>query len=652
MQIRRVIVYGRNGGHREVEFRIGKLNIVSGDAKSGKSAILEIIDYCLGASKCLIPDGAVRNGSSHYAVILTDESGEIFICRRDPPANQDASEAIWVLLGRSVDVPPISEFESNFNRASLRALLTTRLGIGENETEREEWQTKRAYAANFRHALMYCLQNQNEVDQKAFLFHNTGDRDRFQAVQDTLPYFLGSQNGDRPRIRAQIREAMRELRLAERRLEEQSLIAGQGLARAQSLVREAVQVGLLPESLESGSSEAIAQNLDFAMRQYRDRSALPDLPSDILGQLDARQDEAMSRVTEIDRQLRAVQEIEHTGHDYNSEVRRQERRLQAIQLFRNSQGNQICPVCGTECDQSVNSEEAAKLANRLQTELEGAEASRPRLEAVRDSLRRERNVVAGSLRDIRESRAQLMAQQDELRRVADLREVQAQFVGRASLYLESGALNTSDNREQLQKEIAYAESNVKSLREQLGEVGGDRFESAVSIISRDMTQMAGLIDFEYKDDFIRFDPRGLTVIADTRTGPVPMERMGSGENWMSCHVMSHLAIHKWFATEERPVPRFMVFDQLSQVWFPTQGDLTGGDWNSVERLYKLIEDQLNELDGKLQFIALEHVVLDRDWFQDAMVVDWHNGEKLIPKEWLVGQPESLEESVSPLAEPE
>ncbi len=31
------------------------LNLISGESKTGKSAIIDIIDWCLGASECKIP---------------------------------------------------------------------------------------------------------------------------------------------------------------------------------------------------------------------------------------------------------------------------------------------------------------------------------------------------------------------------------------------------------------------------------------------------------------------------------------------------------------------------------------------------------------------------------------------------------------------
>ena len=60
------------------------------------------------------------------------------------------------------------------------------------------------------------------------------------------------------------------------------------------------------------------------------------------------------------------------------------------------------------------------------------------------------------------------------------------------------------------------------------------------------------------------------LMADTPEGPIPMSRMGSGENWVGYHLIGHLALHKWFALQKRPVPRFLFLDQPSQVYFPPE----------------------------------------------------------------------------------
>ena len=48
MQIRELVLYGRNGKVRHLPFSLGTVNIITGKSKTGKSADGDIIDYCMG----------------------------------------------------------------------------------------------------------------------------------------------------------------------------------------------------------------------------------------------------------------------------------------------------------------------------------------------------------------------------------------------------------------------------------------------------------------------------------------------------------------------------------------------------------------------------------------------------------------------------
>lgn len=634
MQISKIILYGRRGDTRQIIFELGKLNVLTGSSKTGKSAILEIVDYCLGAKRCTIPDGAVRNGCSHYAVVLRIGDDDVFICRQDPPGNQDSSEHIWIVVAPSVAVPDIKQFTANFNRETLRSFLTSRLNIADNIFE-PDGLTRSKLVANFRHALVYCLQDQNEVAQRTFLFHDTGDNFERQAVVDTLPFFLGAVDQERPRLRALLREAMREHRIAERRLEEHVSIGGQGFQRALTLVQEARQCGLLSAGGNPEEADEIRAMLEAARDRFRSRQNLPELPVDLMSQLDQSLSGLFQRVEEVDYQLRQIGDLESAETGFMGECDEQKSRLQSIGLHKTVDGQDICPVCGQDAE-VTSSAELQDLIQVIEQELAGVQASRPRFEALRDRLIAEKATLSQQVQQAKANRTALMAQQSELRAIADLQQVQAQLYGKVLLYLDSGALSLKDDRVPLEQAVIDAQQRVDNLRAQLdSEVEDERFDSAISIISRDISEMARELELEYQDAYFRFDPNRLMLIADTSNGPVPMDKMGSGENWVSCHLMAHLAFHKWFIRANRPVPRFLLIDQPSQVYFPKETEDSGeDDWIPVRRMFRLMYDRVAQAEGALQVIVSDHVFLRDDWFQSTVIENWRDGLKLIPDDWL------------------
>jgi hypothetical protein len=162
-----------------------------------------------------------------------------------------------------------------------------------------------------------------------------------------------------------------------------------------------------------------------------------------------------------------------------------------------------------------------------------------------------------------------------------------------------------------------------------------------------MSTYSSELDLEHKGNQLRLDIRNLTVIADTLDGPVPLYRMGSGENWVGYHVLAHLALHKWFRQKRRPVPSFLIFDQPSQAHYPPERDAEGSinalkdeDKTAVLQLFKLISTAALELAPGLQIIVMDHADLKDSWFETAVVERWRGGMKLIPSDWILGDVEA------------
>ena len=162
-----------------------------------------------------------------------------------------------------------------------------------------------------------------------------------------------------------------------------------------------------------------------------------------------------------------------------------------------------------------------------------------------------------------------------------------------------------------------------------------------------MNQGANLLNLEYKNSPHRIDPKKLTVVADRPSGSVSMERMGSGENWLGCHLIALLALHKYFVEENRPVPHFLILDQLTQVYFPSdkfpqdqifsEDSLTkDDDRKSLENIFDLIFNICEKLNPNFQIIILEHADLEKNQkFQNSLIEEfWSDGKALIPQEWL------------------
>lgn len=93
-QLRKLILWPRHDGEpRIVEFHLGVVNVISGASKTGKSAVIPIIDYCLASDKCAIPVGVIRENCSWFGVLIDTVEGQK--CWRGANPATSKTPATW-----------------------------------------------------------------------------------------------------------------------------------------------------------------------------------------------------------------------------------------------------------------------------------------------------------------------------------------------------------------------------------------------------------------------------------------------------------------------------------------------------------------------------------------------------------------------------
>ncbi|OUD29652.1 AAA family ATPase, partial [Flavobacterium sp. FPG59] len=212
MQIQKIILYSHSGKKRILPFELGKVNIITGESKSGKSALIEIINYCLASSGCDIPEGIIRDTVSYFAIqIIFNDSETAFIARENPNIKGIQASTTVCLLRNIGEIPPnLEDIKSNLNVDALKDFLTRKIGISEN-IHIPDSLTREPLKANFKHSRFYCYQPQYLVADPYQLFYNQNKEFVPQSIKDTLPYFLGAVNENSLAIESEITQLKKNL---------------------------------------------------------------------------------------------------------------------------------------------------------------------------------------------------------------------------------------------------------------------------------------------------------------------------------------------------------------------------------------------------------------------------------------------------------
>ncbi|MBN2224066.1 MAG: DUF3732 domain-containing protein [Deltaproteobacteria bacterium] len=644
-QILNVVLYGYNRKRRILSLNPGRLNIITGASKTGKTALIEIIDYCLGSSYCSIPEGIIRQTVEWVAIRLQVVEGHVFVARRLPSAGQAASSNVLYIVGQNVDIPEYSALIQTTNSNTLEGLLTAHAGIAENIHEPSQGQTRQPLTADIRHALFYCFQQQAEVISNKHLFHKQSEQWIPQAIKDTIPYFLGAVDDRHFAKMAEFRRLRRELHGLERKLAEYESVRGRGFSRAQGLLSEAIDIGLRPDGTTPDDWEQYVTSLrNIYSTPLPEEEEQIGAEGEEYERLQRERQQLVYELQRIKEQLLAAKALSSEREGYSREAEAQSARLHSIQLFEESNevDYRVCPLCQSQLDEAEIPPFIADLQQSI-VELEGqirsVEERSPQMQKVLRTLEESFEETRRKLRENREAMEALQSSNQRLQTLRDRAARRAHILGRIGLYLET--LPALEDTSDLRREINELRSQITQLEEELSdETVEDRIQSCLSLISRDMSQWAKELRLEHSEYPLRLDLKRLTVVADGNDGPIPMERMGSGENWVGYHLISHFALHKWFVVRNRPVPHFLFIDQPSQVYFPEDRDWEqtrrgedGGDREAVARMYRLALQVIQELSPRFQVIITDHANIDEPWFQDCIVERWREGLKLVPPEW-------------------
>ena len=125
MQILDIVVFSHHGRRRVLSLNNGAVNIITGASKTGKSALVDIVDYCFGAGECRVPEGPIRRSVSWFGLRLQLENGQAFVARRCPGPRAASSEDCFVEVGDTVDVLEVDALRQTTNTKGLGALLTS-----------------------------------------------------------------------------------------------------------------------------------------------------------------------------------------------------------------------------------------------------------------------------------------------------------------------------------------------------------------------------------------------------------------------------------------------------------------------------------------------------------------------------------------------
>jgi Protein of unknown function (DUF3732) len=642
MQIKNIVLYSHSGKSRILDFDLGSVNIVTGASKRGKSALIDIIEYCFGSNECRIAEGIIRRTVKWFGIRLQLPNGQIFIARENPPIDQKSTNRAYIKQQDIVSIPKEIK-EPNTTIEAVIQTLTKQIGISPNLYIPPQGHTREPIEANIKHALLFCLQAQEEVASKNNLFHRQSDAFLSFAIKDTLPYFLGALRADDLAIKQEIKRKNTILRKLKRELNEAEMIEGEGISKATILFEEAKSVGLIDEYKKNPVSlEEYIREFNEIVKWDPKEFDYPE--NDRVNLLRDELRKLQKEYFEKKERVKSAKVFENEVSGYMGELEHQRLRLETINLFKDSEKEiEKCPLCSSQLNKTYDPiKKIYANLRRVKNNLAKTEKEKTKIRNYINNLEDELAELKMKIR-IKEAEIKDLILQNEATQTLNDKYLKiSRVVGRISLWLDSLKLN--DNLSGLRENIRVLENEIEELEKKIdAEKVQEKIDSILSRLSLDMTKWSDELKLEHSNNPVRLDLNKLTVVVDNSERPIPLNRMGSAENWLAYHLISHLALHKFFVEKSRPIPNFLIIDQPTQVYYPTENyedkkefinNLNDEDRQAVNRIFKLLFDVCDMLSPNFQIIVLDHADLPDKKYQSAVKHRWREDKALIPADWI------------------
>jgi hypothetical protein len=654
-QIRGIVLWPRNGNFepRTLKFELGKVNVISGASRTGKSAVIPIIDYCLGASTCSIPVNTIRKYCEWFGIVIATSQGEKLLARKEPGAQRSTDEMFLLEAEKISKIP--NRLIRNTSATAVKRLLDDLANLSNLDFSSGEESSGFDGRPAFRDLSAFTFQPQNVVANPDILFFKTNTYEHREKLRKIFPYVLGAVTPSLMATQFELNRIRQLLRRKERELNDAHDVSARWLADLRSKFSEAQELGLISRLDKEASRDEMIELLEEVVSRTDLTLAVSATTiSDALNELNSLESEErdVSReLTTLRHRLEEMNRMRVGIQQYEAALSMQRGRLQLSTWLASHANNELnCPMCGTHTDSAKRKLEV--LSQRLK-EVETA-AGADKNKEVPAAFDRELQRVATDVENATERlRAVQIRKQALTGRSREAREQQfsvkrtERFIGNVESSLELHRKLGNDS--EILAEVRTLKETVLALERELREQDIEaRKRRALRIINTNAGKLLPQLDIENPNDPISLEINDLTIKVLGPERDDYLSEIGSGSNWLSYHLAVLLSLHQFYLSQKNsPVPAFLVLDQPSQVYFPKRvvsrdveaeedPKIRDEDVDAVRKAFEVMGRVVRGEEGNLQLIVLDHASSEVWGGIDGIVglPEWRGGTKLVPMEWL------------------
>ncbi|WP_270285566.1 DUF3732 domain-containing protein [Enterobacter kobei] len=557
------------------------LNVITGKSSTGKSAILEIFDYCLGSSEDTIPVGKITERAETFFIAL--QFTRYFLVA----ARKKKSDRCFLMEIRSTDADhllklieqpnsffdtkhymPLADFKKNLGRH----FAITLENIDEDPFIKLTGR-KKSSTPSIRSFSSFMLQHQNLVANKHAIFYRFDEKEKRDQAINHFKILMGLVDEKYFELHKEYELAKYELKKIQTQIPKQIQRKEMFIARYNRFLAEYKSLAGLP--LLNASGEDIYSKPKAFLKIISEYLVKIDVLSNQIevrrAELQKDRVDALVNKRKLQGQMRLLNDSLSTAMQFSQNM--METNLPASTVLTEAH----CPVCDAQT--SAPAVEASKLINAIEWLNEELRLSSYARESFAEERRNIKNQLEKQDEILRRIQDDIRPLDEEINKLKTSKSIDEQAL-KTKLRLEIAIQEQLDKPEfELSEQEKFWQKESTRLSAELAIYNVEnRLHILAQSINTKMCEFGNNFDFEenYKPSALRFDTETFDLWhqQDNKTR-VYLRSMGSGANWLYSHLALFMALHYQFASLSEAgckIPPILFLDQPTQVYFPASLD--------------------------------------------------------------------------------
>lgn len=589
--IDKLLLWLKDNSLRTLQFEEDKINVITGNSKTGKTAVLEIIDYCLcGSETVVISDEHIGENVLWYGICFGINEKKYTIARG--AISEDGKFSKDYYFSQTGEIP--TEPCVKLGETELKAILESEFSLDNEITVSVGGRSvKKNTRLSFRYFLMFSTLSKDTIDNGKMFF----DKLNLERYRDVWPQIfdlsLGVIDFESIALQKKINDLKQEIFGLEGEKKKQEKADSQIKTQVELLIKNAKEAQLIDESLESEEGLSLLKNMikdGVSMFAY-------NFP------LQQKYEKIQDKRDKVNLQLTKLRRFKKSYNEYKKSLKEDADSLKPIVYIKNEFSKNI-------------SGEYLQFLNILEKDLENVK------NAIHDKQPFEYDVDR-KIRDLSkelESLDILLNESAQVKysliptaqKLVAFGEIKSQY--NSIKFVEHNSIDIDLLIEDKNKELEELENQYSSIDEKRDLV----INTLNEYIQTYITEAKGALD-EYGEYCAWFDYKK-QQLALKKNKSASVAKISSSSDHLFLHLCLFAGMHQMIIEGKAPyVPGFLIMDQPSRPYFNNsdydykdseESISIKGDWSKVKSIFKLWDkffELILQKENHFQVIILEHV---------------------------------------------